>query len=176
MQAREGLRLNTIVTRWRTWLRYFTTNVSQLVVLLCFRASVSGGLLLWIAGRASPGDVAYVLTSYCVIHAYLRVVGTDINNLQRSVNDMEELVTINGEPIGIADAPDAKPIDMQDGGITFEDVTFVYSGRRAPLYDGLSIDVRVGERVGLVGRSVLRQNQVRQVGAAALRRFQRPGT
>jgi len=30
-----------------------------------------------------------------------------INNLQRSVNDMEELVAIHGEPIGIADAKDA---------------------------------------------------------------------
>lgn len=76
-----------------------------------------------------------------------------INNLQRSVNDMVELVTISGEPIGIIDAPCAKPIDVQGGRITFEDVTFHYGGHRAPLYHGLSIDIRAGERVGLVGRS-----------------------
>ena len=35
----------------------------------------------------------------------------------------------------------------------FEDVTFHYGGHRAPLYDGLSVDIRAGERVGLVGRS-----------------------
>ena len=90
-----------------------TPSTAQLAVLLCLRASVIGGaLLLWIAGRASPGDVTYVLTSYYIIHAYLRDVGMHINNLQRSVNDMEELVAIHDEAIGIADAPDAKPIDI----------------------------------------------------------------
>jgi ATP-binding cassette subfamily B protein len=123
-------------------------------VLLCFRGSVIGGaILLWIAGRATPGDVTYVLTSYYIIHAYLRDVGMHINNLQRSVNDMEELVAIHAEPIGIADAPDAKPIDIQGGQIVFDAVTFHYGGHRAPLYDGLSVEIHAGERIGLVGRS-----------------------
>src|SRR5260221_7146058 len=102
----------------RTWLRYNYTSTAQLMVLLCFRTSVIGGaILLWIAGRATPGDVTYVLTSYYIIHAYLRDVGMHINNLQRSVNDMEELVAIHAEPVGIADVPDAKPIDIQGGRI-----------------------------------------------------------
>ena len=114
---------------------------------------IGGAILLWIAGRATPGDVTYVLTSYYIIHAYLRDVGMHINNLQRSVNDMEELVAIHGEPIGIADAADAVPIDIQGGRIVFDGVTFHYGGHPAPLYDGLSVDIRAGERVGLVGRS-----------------------
>jgi ATP-binding cassette, subfamily B, bacterial len=114
---------------------------------------IGGSLLLWIAGRASPGDVTYVLTSYYIIHAYLRDVGMHINNLQRSVNDMEELVAIHDEAIGIADAADAQAIDIAGGRIAFEDVTFHYGGHRTPLYDGLSVDIRAGERVGLVGRS-----------------------
>ena len=158
-EAREDARLMRVISRWRsrvnrTWLRYNYTNAAQLVVLLCLRGSVIGGsLLLWLAGRASPGDVTYVLTSYYIIHAYLRDVGMHVNNLQRSVNDMEELVAIHDEPIGIADAADAKPIDIAGGRIVFEDVTFLYGGHRAPLYDGLSVDIRAGERVGLVGRS-----------------------
>ena len=113
-EAREDARLAGVIGRWRTrvrrtWLRYNYTSTAQLAVLLCFRGSVIGGaILLWIAGRATPGDVTYVLTSYYIIHAYLRDVGMHINNLQRSVNDMEELVAIHGEPIGIADAPDAQ--------------------------------------------------------------------
>jgi ATP-binding cassette, subfamily B, bacterial len=158
-EAREDARLMRVIGRWRarvnrTWLRYNYTNAAQLVVLLCLRGSVIGGsLLLWLAGRASPGDVTYVLTSYYIIHAYLRDVGMHVNNLQRSVNDMEELVAIHDEPIGIADAADARPIDIAGGRIVFEDVTFHYGGHRAPLYDGLSVDIRAGERVGLVGRS-----------------------
>jgi ATP-binding cassette, subfamily B, bacterial len=158
-EAREDARLARVVSRWRTrvrrtWLRYNYTSTAQLTVLLCLRASVIGGaLLLWMAGRASPGDVTYVLTSYYIIHAYLRDVGMHINNLQRSVNDMEELVAIHDEAIGIADAPGALPISVHRGRIVFEDVTFHYVGHRAPLYDGLSVDIRAGERVGLVGRS-----------------------
>jgi ATP-binding cassette subfamily B protein len=158
-EAREDARFARVVSRWRgrvrrTWLRYNYTSTAQLAVLLCLRASVIGGsLLLWMAGRASPGDVTYVLTSYYIIHAYLRDVGMHINNLQRSVNDMEELVAIHDEAIDIVDALDARPIDIQGGRIVFEDVTFHYGGHRAPLYDGLSVDIRAGERVGLVGRS-----------------------
>jgi ATP-binding cassette subfamily B protein len=158
-EGREDARLIRVIERWRkrvrrTWLRYNYTSTAQLAVLLGLRASVIGGsLLLWIAGRASPGDVTYVLTSYYIIHAYLRDVGMHINNLQRSVNDMEELVAIHDEAIGIADATDARPIDVQGGHIVFDDVTFLYGGHRTPLYDGLSVDIRAGERVGLVGRS-----------------------
>src|SRR5438445_9449948 len=157
-EAREDARLAGVINRWRarvkrTWLRYNYTSTAQLTVLLGLRASVIGGsLLLWIAGRATPGDVTYVLTSYYVIHAYLRDVGMHINNLQRSVNDMEELVAIHDEPIGIADAADARPIAVAGGEIVFDDITFHYGGHRAPLYDGLSVTIRAGERVGLVGR------------------------
>ena len=158
-EAREDARLARVISRWRTrvnrtWLRYNYTNAAQLAVLLCLRASVIGGaLLLWMAGHASPGDVTYVLTSYYIIHAYLRDVGMHINNLQRSVNDMEELVAIHDKAIGITDVAGALPIDIQGGRIVFEDVTFHYGGHFAPLYDGLSVDIRGGERVGLVGRS-----------------------
>src|SRR3981189_2193515 len=147
-EAREDARLEGVIGRWRTrvrrtWLRYNYTSTAQLAVLLGFRASVIGGaVLLWMAARASPGDVTYVLTSYYIIHAYLRDVGMHINNLQRSVNDMEELVAIHDEAIGIADAIDARPIDIQGGRIVFEDVTFHYGGHRTPLYDGLSVELR----------------------------------
>jgi ATP-binding cassette, subfamily B, bacterial len=158
-EAREDARLAYVISRWRrrvkrTWVRYNYTSTAQLMVLLSLRASVIGGsLLLWMTGRASPGDVTYVLTSYYIIHAYLRDVGMHINNLQRSVNDMEELVAIHDEAMGIADAIDARPIDIRRGRIVFENVTFHYGGHPAPLYNGLSVDIRPGERVGLVGRS-----------------------
>ncbi|WP_315796267.1 ABC transporter ATP-binding protein [Bradyrhizobium sp. SZCCHNRI3043] len=158
-EAREDGRLMRVVSRWsrrvnRTWLRYNTTAAVQLGVLLCLRSSVIGGaVLLWMAGKASPGDVTYVLTSYYVIHAYLRDVGMHINNLQRAVNDMDELVAIHGEPIGIVDAANAKPIAVTGGHIVFDAVTFHYGGHRSSLYDRLSVDIRPGERIGLVGRS-----------------------
>jgi ATP-binding cassette subfamily B protein len=158
-EAREDARLARVISRWRvrvrrTWLRYNNTALAQLSLLLCLRAAVIGGaVLLWIAGRASPGDVTYVLTSYYIIHAYLRDVGMHVNNLQRAVNDMEELVAIHDEAIGVVDAAGARPIAIEGGRIVFDDVTFHYGGHRTPLYDRLSVDIRAGERIGLVGRS-----------------------
>jgi ATP-binding cassette, subfamily B, bacterial len=158
-EEREDARLARVINRWRmrvrrTWMRYNTTALAQLAVLLCLRASVIGGaLLLWLAGLATPGEVTYVLTSYYIIHAYLRDLGFHLNNLQRSVNDMEELVAIHDEAIGIVDAPDAVAIRIEGGRIVFDDVTFHYGGHASPLYDGLSVDIRAGERIGLVGRS-----------------------
>jgi ATP-binding cassette subfamily B protein len=158
-EQREDARLADVLRRWRrcanrTWFRYNYVGTAQLAVLLGMRASVIGGaLLLWIAGRASAGDIAYVLSSYFVVHGYLADIGQHINHLQRSVNDMEELVAFHDEPIGIADAPGAKPIKVSGGGIMFADVTFHYRGHDTPLYDRLSVNIKPGERVGLVGRS-----------------------
>lgn len=158
-EAREDARLARVIARWRirasrTWQRYNLTFIAQLAVLLCIRASVIGGsLLLWVAGKASPGDVAYVLTSYYIMHGYLRDLGMHLNNLQRSVNDMEELVAIHDEALGIADAPAAQPIRIGKGHIVFDRVTFHYRGHDTPLYRDLSIEIGAGERIGLVGRS-----------------------
>lgn len=158
-EEREDARLARVVGKWRrrvrrTWMRFTVSSTVQLVVLLCLRASVVGGaLLLWIAGKATPGDVTYVLTSYFVIHGYLRDIGFHVNNLQRSVNDMEELVAIHDEVPGILDKPDATALRVTGGNIVFDDVTFHYGGHVTPLYRDLSVNIAAGERVGLVGRS-----------------------
>ncbi len=158
-ENREDARLAGVVSKWRrragrTWLRYTYVGIAQHAVLVVMSACVIGGvLLLWIAGRATPGEVTYVVTTYFVIHGYLGDIGQHISHLQRSVNDMEELVAIHDEAIGIADAPDAVPMKVAGGGIVFDDVTFHYRGHDTPLYDRLAVNIRPGERVGLVGRS-----------------------
>ena len=73
-------------------------------------------LWLWWQGQATPGDVTYVLTTFFVIQGYLRDVGMHIRNLQRSVNDMEELVDFHAEPIGVADSSARGPIAIRRGG------------------------------------------------------------
>ncbi len=158
-EEREDARLARVVGKWRkrvrrTWMRFTMSSTVQLIVLLGMRASVVGGaLLLWIAGKATPGDVTYVLTSYFVIHGYLRDIGFHVNNLQRAVNDMEELVAIHDEVPGILDAKDAKTLKVAGGNIVFDDVTFHYRGHSTPLYRNLKVEIEAGERVGLVGRS-----------------------
>src|SRR6202165_3296067 len=63
-EAREDARFASVVGRWRervwrTWQRYTYSSTMQLTVLLCLRVSgIGGALLLWMAGRASPGGGA----------------------------------------------------------------------------------------------------------------------
>jgi len=158
-EAREDARLNRVVAKWRdrtrrTWIRGTYNGTAQMAALLLLRALVIGlGLWLWWQGQATPGDVTYVLTTFFVIQGYLRDVGMHIRNRQRSVNDMEELVDFHAEPIGVADSSRARPIAITGGAVTFDQVKFHYAGHATPLYEAFSVEVKAGEKVGLVGRS-----------------------
>jgi ATP-binding cassette subfamily B protein len=158
-EEREDRRLAKIVDKWRlrtdrTWVRGTWSGTAQGVTLLVLRAAVVGfTLILWSRGQASAGDVAFVLTAFFVLQGYLRDVGMHVRNVQRSVNDMEELVDIHDQPLGIVDRPGAKPIRIGAGRIDFENVTFHYGNHRLPLYRDFSVTIPAGERVGLVGHS-----------------------
>ena len=158
-EQREDTRIATVMAKWalrtrRTWVRGTTSGTAQQLVLLVLRAAVIGLVIwLWANGQASPGDVAFVLTSYAVVHGYLRDVGQHVHNLQRSVNDMEELVAMHAHPYGVPDRKGATAMWVTAGEIAFEDVTFHYGGHATPLYRDFSLTIAAGERVGLVGRS-----------------------
>jgi ATP-binding cassette subfamily B protein len=158
-EDREDARLTNVIARWkrrteRTWARHTRAGTSQHVVLLLVRTGLAGaGLWLWWAGRATPGDVTYMLTTYFVVHGYLRDVGMHVHNLQRSVNEMDELVELHATPIGIEDRDGARPIAITKGEVRFENVGFHYGAHETPLYSDLSVTIRAGERVGLVGHS-----------------------
>jgi ATP-binding cassette, subfamily B, bacterial len=126
----------------------------QQIVLLVLRASVTGcAVWLWWTGRASAGDVAFVLTSYFIIHGYLRDVGQHVANLQRSVNEMEEMVAMHSQPLGVADRRHARPLRVRKGEVLFDRVTFRYGGQLEPLFRDFTLRIAAGERVGLVGHS-----------------------
>ena len=158
-EAREDFRLERALAKWglrtrRFWIRGTNNGTAQALLLLALRMSVvATALWLWWHDRASPGDVAWVLTTYFVVHGYLREIGQQISVLQRSVNDMHELVALHAELPGVRDRPAAPPIRIARGGIVFDRVGFRYDAAAAPLFDGLSLRIAPGERVGLVGRS-----------------------
>ncbi|MDW6023734.1 ABC transporter ATP-binding protein [Mesorhizobium sp. BAC0120] len=158
-EAREDTRFANVVAKWRgrtrrTWVRGTVNGTTQGTTLLLLRTAIIGfALLLWSGGQASAGDITFVLTSFFLLQGYLRDVGMHIRNLQRSVNDMEELVDIQAQPLGVADSSDALPIRIRKGGIRFENVTFHYGSHLLPLYRDFSVSIRPGERVGLVGHS-----------------------
>lgn len=158
-ESREDLRLAQVISRWhnrtsRTWQRGTLNGTMQLSFLAILRAAVLAlALWFWTQGMASAGDITYVLTAFFLLHGYLREIGMHIRNVQRCVNDMEELVILDAQPLGVEDVSGAKPIVVREGAIAFENVTFHYGDHTAPLYRDFSVTIRAGERVGLVGHS-----------------------
>ncbi|MFM0662871.1 ABC transporter ATP-binding protein [Paraburkholderia sediminicola] len=158
-EEREEVLLERVIGKWRhrtrrTWTRGTINGGLQGGMLVAIQASIlSVALLLWVRGEASVGDITFALTMFFMLQGYLRDVGMHIRNLQRSVNDMEELVSLENQPLGIEDRPGAGPIAIGKGEIRFEHVTFHYGAKATPLYDNFSVRIAPGERVGLVGHS-----------------------
>jgi len=158
-EDREEERLSHVVGKWRvrterTWKRGTLNGGFQGATLIVLRTAIVGvAILLWQQGVAKAGDIALVLTSFFVLQGYLRDIGQHVRNLQRSVNDMEELVEVQFHPLGIEDRPDAKPAMIEEGEVRFDHVTFQYGKHSTPLYNDFSVTIPAGQRVGLVGHS-----------------------
>jgi ATP-binding cassette subfamily B protein len=159
VESREDQRLKKVLDKWgkrtfRTWIFGTRSSSLQLVSLLLLRTVVTSYVVyLWWRGAATPGDVTFVLTSYFIIHGYLRDIGQHVANLQRSVNEMEEMVQLQSQSLGILDHANARPIRVGDGEIVFDRVTFHYGTQARPLFNNLSLHIDAGERIGLVGHS-----------------------
>jgi ATP-binding cassette subfamily B protein len=157
-ETREGYRLAKVLDKWqnrtsRTWTRATRNGSLQMLLLQGLRTLVLAyAVWLWWHGRATPGDVTFVLTTHFIVHGYLRDVGQHVRNLQRSANEMEEMVRFYSQPLGVVDRANAKPIRVTKGEIVYERVIFRY-GSAEPLFRNFSLRIRAGERVGLVGHS-----------------------
>lgn len=158
-EKREDYRLAKVLDKWgnrtgRTWLRMTRNGSLQTLLLQCLRTVVLlYAVWLWWQGHATAGDITFVLTSYFLVHGYLREVGQQVRNLQRSANEMEEMVEFHSQPLGVADRANAKPIRVRSGEILYDHVTFRYGTHSEPLFQDFSLRIRSGERVGLVGHS-----------------------
>ncbi|SFV38297.1 ATP-binding cassette, subfamily B [Devosia crocina] len=158
-ETREEGRLRHVLSKWdtrtrRTWKRGTLNGTIQGLLMTLMQAGILGtGLYMWTQGLASAGDITFVLAMFFVLQGYLRDVGMHIRNLQRSVNDMEELVALNSMPLGVEDRPGAGAITIEQGAINFDRVTFRYGSHPTPLYRDFSVAIKPGERVGLVGHS-----------------------
>jgi ATP-binding cassette subfamily B protein len=158
-EAREDALLHKTLHKWanrtnRTWVRGTTSGTIQGFGLMVLRTMVTSlAVWLWWTGAATPGDVATVLTAYFIVLGYLRDIGYHIANLQRAVNEMEELVALHEQSLGVTDAKNAPAIDIQLGAIAFDHVDFRYGRHVDPLFSDFSLRIAAGERVGLVGHS-----------------------
>ncbi|MFI5275422.1 MAG: ABC transporter ATP-binding protein [Candidatus Saccharimonadales bacterium] len=76
-----------------------------------------------------------------------------LRNFNRSFGDANDMIEILGSTPEVGDAVHPDKVRIKNGGIEFREVVFVHDGAEDALFDGLSISIKAGEKVGLVGHS-----------------------
>ena len=156
-EAREAARIGAVVSDWRaatirTWNRYTDTWLLHNLLLAGLQAGLTGLIVLrWAAGKASAGDVAFVVAAFMLMSGYLRNLGENIRMLQRGLADVEDVARYTRTLPQVRDVAEAPAFTGQSGEIVFENVTFAYDRATAPIYRDFSIRIAPGERVALVG-------------------------
>jgi ATP-binding cassette subfamily B multidrug efflux pump len=81
-------------------------------------------------------------------------VSWEVTGIFENIGVVQEGMQTIAVPHSGTDRPGARELEVTRGEIRFEDVTFRYGRREGPIVlDHLSLTIRPGERVGLVGRS-----------------------
>ncbi len=104
-------------------------------------------------GHISPGDlVAYLLYIQTLITSIRRIVEFT-EQFQRGITGIERFTEIMDEPVKIDDLPNAVDIENLKGQITFDNVSFSYADNLGEVLTKLSLDIKVGENIAIVGPS-----------------------
>ena len=110
-------------------------------------------LYLWTNSQATAGVVAAVIAMALRLSGYSHWVMWQMTGLFENVGTIMDGINTLTKPRTVLDAPDAKPLDVTQGEIRFEHVSFGYKDGGKRVIDDLNLVVKPGERVGLVGRS-----------------------
>ena len=130
----------------------FNTSTRLFDGLMYLVVILAGGLAL-VYGAINAGDlVAYVLYVSTLIATIRRIVEF-AEQFQRGMTGIERFLEIMDTPVAIADAPDAKPLVVRDGGIEFKDVSFEYPDDHNQVLRHVNLRIRPGESLALVGPS-----------------------
>ena len=130
----------------------FNTSTRLFDGLMYLVVILAGGLSL-VYGRITAGDmVAYMLYVTTLIATIRRIVEF-AEQFQRGMTGIERFAEIMDTPVTIGDAPDAVPLQPGPGDIRFENVSFEYPDDHNKVLHNVSLDIRPGERLALVGPS-----------------------
>jgi ATP-binding cassette, subfamily B, multidrug efflux pump len=140
--------------RFYASLRLNTMLALALTVLNALLITATGAfaIVLWRHGHVSVGTVAMALPMTMQIVSASGWVAWQVTDIFENIGVVQEGMLTIARPHTLVDRPDATPLKVTRGEIRFEDIRFGY-GRERGLIDGLTLTVKPGERIGLVGRS-----------------------
>jgi len=141
-----------IAAHMRLITQFMTTLSALNAALLVGTAAI--GITLWGQGLIDAGTVATALPLAWSISNVAGFVSWEVTGIFENVGVVQEGMETIAVPHAMDDKPGARDLDVAQGEIRFEHVSFTY-GRNdgKKVLDNLSLTIQPGERVGLIGRS-----------------------
>ncbi|RAU47355.1 MULTISPECIES: ABC transporter ATP-binding protein [unclassified Pseudomonas] len=126
--------------------------VNQALVVALIIGAGGYALWLWHQEAIGTGAVAAVTAMALRINGMSHWIMWQMTSLFENIGTVQDgIETLTRSP-KVQDAANASVLIPSGGAVTFDHVSFNYSGERQVL-DDLSLHIRPGEKVGLVGRS-----------------------
>jgi len=111
------------------------------------------GIWLWAQGAVSAAVVATALPLAWQISNAAGWVSWEVTSIFENVGVVQEGMQSIAVPHTSVDRPGAQPLEVSRGEIEFRNVDFGYGRSDSLVLKNLTLKIRPGERVGLVGRS-----------------------
>jgi len=108
-----------------------------------------------LAGRLTPGDLVMFLVFMAMLLEPVAVIASTLGQLQSNLAGFDRVLDLLAEPLDMAAALPGARLNRAEvaGRITFDRVSFRYPGATVDVLHGITLDVRPGETIALVGRS-----------------------
>ncbi|MCV9996850.1 ABC transporter ATP-binding protein/permease [Pararhizobium sp. YC-54] len=135
-------------TRFITGVRASMALLSGIMIVTMAALSVD----LWLSGAISSGAVAFTMALILRLNFLLSRMMVQFNGIMRNIGTIQNAAEMISQPVQLVDQPNAPSLVVNSPAIRFENIRFHY-GKGQGVIDELSLVVRPGEKIGIVGRS-----------------------
>ena len=142
--------LGTVQQQMRLVTAFEIVNHALSMALIASTAGVA--LWLWMHGAVGVGALAAATAMALRLNGISHWVMWEMAALFEHIGTVQDGINTLSRPHAVLDAPGAQALAVSRGDVRFEQVSFAYGGTRRVI-DDLSLHIRPGEKVGLVGRS-----------------------
>ncbi len=127
----------------------FFNKLSFDIMNLLFYLLVS---LYWYKFDLSIADVVLAVSLIGMLVNAVRNIGFFATEFSQLVGGIRDGLKLLSKPYEIEDSPEAVKLDIKEGGVAFKKITYHYKSSQ-PLFQNFSLNIKPGEKIGLVGRS-----------------------